>query len=119
MILERQLDKINKVNDIKKIPTQMLPVLAQEIRSFMLENMANTGGHLASNLGIVELTLALHYCYNPLKDRVVWDVGHQAYVHKILTGRKENFNTLRQLDGLSGFPNPNESPCDAFSPGHS
>ena len=119
MILERQLDKINKANDIKKVPSQMLPVLAQEIRSFMLENMAHTGGHLASNLGIVELTLALHYCFNPQKDRIVWDVGHQTYVHKILTGRKENFNTLRQLDGLSGFPKPNESQCDAFCAGHS
>lgn len=119
VILERQLDKINKANDIKKVPSQMLPVLAQEIRSFMLENMAHTGGHLASNLGIVELTLALHYCFNPQKDRIVWDVGHQTYVHKILTGRKENFNTLRQLDGLSGFPKPNESQCDAFCAGHS
>ncbi len=117
--MERQLDKINKANDIKKIPSEMLPVLSQEIRSFMLENIAHTGGHLASNLGIVELTVALHYCFNPEKDRIIWDVGHQAYIHKILTGRKESFNTLRQLDGLSGFPKPNESKCDAFCAGHS
>ncbi|MCJ7855444.1 1-deoxy-D-xylulose-5-phosphate synthase [Lachnospiraceae bacterium NSJ-143] len=97
----------------------MLPVLASEIRSFLLENISSTGGHLASNLGIVELTLALHYCFNPEKDRIIWDVGHQAYVHKILTGRKDRFDSLRQLDGLSGFPKPNESVCDAFAAGHS
>ena len=95
LVLERLLGRINKANDIKNIEKSMLPVLAKEIRDFMLENISNTGGHLASNLGIVELTMALHYCFNPEKDRIVWDVGHQAYVHKILTGRKEQFNTLR------------------------
>ena len=119
LVLERLLGRINKANDIKNIEKSMLPVLAKEIRDFMLENISNTGGHLASNLGIVELTMALHYCFNPEKDRIVWDVGHQAYVHKILTGRKEQFNTLRQLDGLSGFPKPCESVCDAFAAGHS
>ena len=119
LFLERQLDKIKKANDIKKIDRCMFPILAKEIRAFLLENISNTGGHLASNLGVVELTMALHYCFNPEKDRIIWDVGHQAYVHKLLTGRKERFNTLRQLDGLSGFPKPNESVCDAFAAGHS
>ncbi|MCI1931680.1 MAG: 1-deoxy-D-xylulose-5-phosphate synthase [Clostridia bacterium] len=113
------LDSIKKANDIKKIKIEKLPQLAAEIRRFLLEHVSKTGGHLASNLGIVELTMALHYCFNPEKDRIVWDVGHQAYVHKLLTGRKDKFNTLRQLDGLSGFPKPNESICDAFAAGHS
>jgi 1-deoxy-D-xylulose-5-phosphate synthase len=117
--LEKLLDSIKKANDIKKIKIEKLPQLAAEIRRFLLEHVSKTGGHLASNLGIVELTMALHYCFNPEKDRIVWDVGHQAYVHKLLTGRKDKFNTLRQLDGLSGFPKPNESICDAFAAGHS
>lgn len=115
----RLLDSIKKTNDIKKIDIEKLPQLAEEIRRFLLEHVSKTGGHLASNLGIVELTIALHYCFNPEKDRIVWDVGHQSYVHKLLTGRKDKFNTLRQLDGLSGFPKPNESICDAFAAGHS
>lgn len=117
--MEKLLDSIKKANDIKKIKIEKLPQLAAEIRRFLLEHVSKTGGHLASNLGIVELTMALHYCFNPEKDRIVWDVGHQAYVHKLLTGRKDKFNTLRQLDGLSGFPKPNESICDAFAAGHS
>jgi 1-deoxy-D-xylulose-5-phosphate synthase len=117
--LEKLLDSIKKANDIKKIKIEKLPQLAAEIRRFLLVHVSKTGGHLASNLGIVELTMALHYCFNPEKDRIVWDVGHQAYVHKLLTGRKDRFNTLRQLDGLSGFPKPNESICDAFAAGHS
>jgi len=113
------LDGIQKANDIKKIKAEKLPQLADEIRCFLLEHVSKTGGHLASNLGVVELTIALHYCFNPEKDRIIWDVGHQAYVHKLLTGRKNRFDSLRQLDGLSGFPKPNESICDAFAAGHS
>ena len=84
-----------------------------------MQKVSKTGGHLASNLGIVELTVALEYCFHLPEDKIVWDVGHQAYIHKMLTGRKEDFDHLRQLDGLSGFPKPTESDCDAFATGHS
>jgi len=113
------IEKINTANDIKKIEKKNLPSLAREIRAFLLENISKTGGHLASNLGAVELTMALHYCLDLEKDKIVWDVGHQAYVHKILTGRKDDFSTLRTLDGLCGFPKPSESKYDAFAAGHS
>lgn len=113
------LDKIKSPADLKKLNISELPILADEIRSFLLENVSKTGGHLASNLGVVELTLALHYCFNCPVDKIVWDVGHQAYTHKILTGRKDNFPTLRKLDGLSGFPKTEESKYDAFDTGHS
>ena len=96
-----------------------MAVLCKELRKFLLQKVSKTGGHLASNLGVVELTVALEYCFDLPKDKIVWDVGHQAYIHKILTGRKEGFDHLRQLDGLSGFPKPNESDCDAFAAGHS
>ena len=98
------LETIEKENDIKKIPLEQMPVLAQEIRDFLLESLSKTGGHLASNLGAVELTMALHYVFSLPKDKIIWDVGHQSYTHKILTGRKDGFKNLRQYGGLSGFP---------------
>lgn len=113
------LDTIQKENDIKNVPKEQWNELAEEIRAFLLENVSKTGGHLASNLGVVELTMALHLVLDLPKDKIVYDVGHQAYVHKILTGRKEEFTTLRKLDGLCGFPRRDESPCDAFGAGHS
>ena len=113
------LDEIEAANDIKKIPKEEYEQLAQEIRDFLLEKVSEHGGHLASNLGVVELTMALHLFMDFPEDRLVWDVGHQAYVHKILTGRKKEFDTLRQLDGMSGFPKGKESTADAFDTGHS
>ena len=113
------LETIEKENDIEKIPLEQMPVLAQEIRDFLLESLSKTGGHLASNLGAVELTMALHYVFSLPKDKIIWDVGHQSYTHKILTGRKDGFKNLRQYGGLSGFPKREESPCDAYDTGHS
>ncbi len=113
------LDLIKKENDIKKIPPEMYGQLAEEIRAFLVENVSKTGGHLAANLGAVELTMALHLVLNLPKDKLIWDVGHQSYTHKILTGRKDDFSTLRQLDGISGFPRTDESDCDCFNTGHS
>ena len=113
------LDKIKKPNDIHKIPLAEFPQLAEEIRSFLIESVSRTGGHLASNLGVVELTLALHNVLDFPDDKLIWDVGHQAYTHKILTGRKEEFATLRKEGGLSGFPKRGESSCDSFDAGHS
>ena len=113
------LNQILKKDDIKKLNEEELKTLCKELRRFLLRSVSKTGGHLASNLGVVELTVALEYCFNLPEDKIVWDVGHQAYIHKILTGRKEQFATLRQLDGLSGFPKPHESDCDAFAAGHS
>lgn len=113
------LDLIKKPNDIKNIPAESLPELAKEIRTFLVEHLSRTGGHVASNLGAVELTMALHRVLTFPEDKLIWDVGHQSYTHKILTGRKDGFATLRQLHGLSGFPNPSESDCDAFIAGHS
>lgn len=113
------LEKINKENDIKNIPQDQLPLLAEEIRAFLLEHLSKTGGHLASNLGAVELTMALHYVFSLPEDKIIWDVGHQSYTHKILTGRKDGFEHLRQLGGMSGFPKRSESPCDAYDTGHS
>ena len=113
------LEKIKKPNDVKKIPVERLPELAEEIRGFLIESLSRTGGHLASNLGVVELTIALHRVYSLPEDKILWDVGHQAYTHKILTGRKEEFARLRQKGGISGFPRREESPCDAFDTGHS
>ena len=112
------LDSIHKPNDIKKIAPEDYDRLAEEIRSFIISSVSQTGGHLASNLGAVELTVALHRVYDPMKDRILFDVGHQAYVHKMLTGRMDRFDTLRQKDGLSGFPKPDESPADPFLAGH-
>lgn len=113
------LEKIVKPNDIKKIPEERLPELAEEIREFLIRSLSCTGGHLASNLGVVELTIALHRVYNLPKDKIIWDVGHQAYTHKILTGRKEQFDGLRKEGGISGFPRREESACDSFDTGHS
>ena len=112
------LDEINEPNDIKKIPESELKELAVEIRKLLIKSVAKNGGHLASNLGIVELTLALHRYLDFPQDKLIWDVGHQSYVHKILTGRKERLDSLRKLDGLSGFPKRSESNCDAFGTGH-
>ena len=113
------LEKIKKPNDIKKIPVEQLPELAQEIRDFLVQTMSRTGGHLASNLGVVELTIALHCVFDLPGDKMIWDVGHQSYTHKILTGRKDAFESLRQEGGLSGFPKRSESACDVFDTGHS
>ncbi|MBQ7796101.1 MAG: 1-deoxy-D-xylulose-5-phosphate synthase [Lachnospiraceae bacterium] len=113
------LEKIEKSSDIKKLKEEEYPVLAKEIRQFLLEKISKTGGHLASNLGVVELTMALHLAFDLPKDKIVWDVGHQAYTHKLLSGRREGFNDLRQFGGMSGFPKRKESPYDAFDTGHS
>ncbi|MFH1460532.1 MAG: 1-deoxy-D-xylulose-5-phosphate synthase [Candidatus Omnitrophota bacterium] len=112
------LGNVKSIKDLKKIKKSELPVLAQEIRQFIIENVAKTGGHLGASLGAVELTVALHYFFNSPKDKIIWDVGHQAYAHKILTGRKDLFSTLRQKAGISGFPRINESEHDAFGTGH-
>ena len=113
------LDSINKANDIKNVPVEELPLLASEIREFLIEHISHTGGHLASNLGTVELTMAMHLSFDLPEDKLVWDVGHQAYTHKLLTGRKEDFDSLRQYGGMSGFPKRRESECDSFDTGHS
>ena len=113
------LNKINNSQDLKKLSQEELSQLAKEIRQRIVETVSQTGGHLASSLGTVELIIALHYCLDTPKDKIVFDVGHQAYAHKILTGRKEDFCTLRQYRGVSGFPSKNESECDVFTTGHS
>ncbi len=113
------LEKIEQVNDIRKIPSEEYEVLASEIREFLIEKISQTGGHLASNLGVVELTMALHLSFDLPKDKVIWDVGHQAYTHKLLTGRKSGFEQLRKYGGMSGFPKRKESDCDCFDTGHS
>lgn len=113
------LEKINKPNDIKKLDPIEYNQLASEIRQFLVDNISKTGGHLASNLGVVELTMALHIVFNLPQDKLIWDVGHQSYTHKILTGRKDKFGGLRKFGGMSGFPKRNESDYDAFDTGHS
>ena len=113
------LDKINKPNDIKRIDPEEYEQLAHEIRQFLIDSISKTGGHLASNLGVVELTMALHIVFDLPTDKLIWDVGHQSYTHKILTGRKNQFNKLRKYGGMSGFPKRNESDYDAFDTGHS
>ena len=113
------LDRIKKVNDIKQLNEEELAELQEEIRDFLVENIAKTGGHLASNLGVIELTMALHLSFDLTRDRIIWDVGHQSYTHKILTGRKDGFETLRREGGISGFPKRSESDCDVFDTGHS
>lgn len=113
------LETIEQANDIKKIRKEDLNALAQEIREFLIQKISVTGGHLGSNLGAVELTMALHLCLNLPEDKIIWDVGHQSYTHKILTGRKDGFASLRQFHGLSGFPKRKESECDVFDTGHS
>jgi 1-deoxy-D-xylulose-5-phosphate synthase len=112
------LEQINYPSDLRKLSQEQLYILSKELREFILDTVSNTGGHLASNLGAVELTIALHYVYNTPDDLLVWDVGHQSYPHKILTGRREQMGTLRQLDGLAGFPKRDESEYDTFGVGH-
>ena len=113
------LDKIQTPTQLRELPEQQLPTLAKELRNFLVETLSRTGGHFASNLGVVELTIALHYVFNTPEDRLVWDVGHQSYPHKILSGRREAMSTLRQHGGVAGFPKRSESIYDAFGVGHS
>lgn len=113
------LEKINKPNDIKKLTSAELPILADEIRDFLIQKISENGGHLASNLGVVELTMALHLAFHLPEDKIIWDVGHQSYTHKLLTGRKAGFDELRKYGGMSGFPKRKESECDCFDTGHS
>jgi 1-deoxy-D-xylulose-5-phosphate synthase len=113
------LNKIESPRDLKNIPESRLAELADQIRGFLIENVSGTGGHLASNLGAVELTIALHRVFDAPRDKIIFDVGHQSYVHKILTGRRDGFRRLREKDGISGFPKTNESEYDAFNTGHS
>lgn len=117
--MKRFLEQINEPNDIKKIEKENLPALAEQIRRFLVKSVGKTGGHLASNLGAVEVTMALHLCMNFPEDKLVFDVGHQSYTHKILTGRRKEFDGLRNYQGISGFPKEEESSCDAFNTGHS
>ena len=112
------LEKIKSPSDLKALKTSDYSALCDEIRKTLVDNVLKTGGHLASNLGVVEITLAYHLVFDAPKDKIVFDVGHQSYVHKLLTGRYDKFSTIRQFGGLSGFPKPNESDCDAFVAGH-
>lgn len=111
------LEQIKEANDIKLIDPSEYRELAREIRRFLVRKVSRTGGHLASNLGVVELTMAMHLCCDLPEDKIVWDVGHQCYTHKILTGRQDAFDSLRQYGGMSGFPKRGESECDAMVPG--
>ena len=113
------IEKINFPADLKKLSFDELDVLAGEIRNLLIQVVSKNGGHLASNLGVVELTLALHYVFNAPRDKIVWDVSHQCYTHKIVTGRRDRFATLRQYEGISGFCKREESEYDAFNAGHS
>src|SRR6202161_2063902 len=113
------LHTINDPNALRRLGRQQLPVLADQLRAFILHSVSQTGGHLSSNLGTVELTIALHYVFDTPHDRIVWDVGHQTYPHKILTGRRDQMHTLRQLGGISGFPKRDESQYDTFGTAHS
>ncbi|MDD2318403.1 MAG: 1-deoxy-D-xylulose-5-phosphate synthase N-terminal domain-containing protein, partial [Desulfobacterales bacterium] len=113
------LDTINSPADLKTIGRDRLPALAEELRRMIVEVVSKNGGHLSASLGVVELTLAVHYVFNAPLDKIIWDVGHQAYAHKILTDRKDRFHTLRQHNGICGFTRISESPYDAFSSGHS
>jgi 1-deoxy-D-xylulose-5-phosphate synthase len=113
------LQTINDPAELRQLDRTQLHRLAEELRAFLLESVSRTGGHLSSNLGTVELTIALHYVFNTPEDRIVWDVGHQTYPHKILTGRREAMRKLRQAEGISGFPRRSESVYDAFGTAHS
>ena len=113
------LEKINEANDVKSLTEQELKWLPGEIREFLIEKISHTGGHLASNLGVVELTIAMHLVCQLPEDKIIWDVGHQSYTHKLLTGRREGFDELRKYGGMSGFPKRKESSCDSFDTGHS
>lgn len=116
--MTKLLDNINSPADLKRLNLNELPLLAQEIRDIIIKTVASSGGHLASSLGAVELVIGVHYCMDAPRDIIIWDVGHQAYAHKLLTGRRDKFNTLRKIDGLSGFPNKYESEFDVFTTGH-
>ena len=116
---EKLLQKIDSPNDLRKIKISQLPILAQELRDFIIEVVSQKEGHLGASLGVVELTIALHYVFDTPEDLLVWDVGHQAYGHKILTGRRDAFRTNRDFGGISGFPKREESLYDAFGVGHS
>ena len=111
------LSTIDSPADLRRLPQEKLPTVCSELRSFLIDSLSRNPGHFASSMGAVELTVALHYVFNTPYDRIVWDVGHQAYGHKILTGRRDRFATNRRLNGLSGFPNPDESESDTFSAG--
>ena len=113
------LNQVDNPEDLRKLNISEKEELAKELRELVIDTVSKTGGHLASNLGVVELTIALHSVFNTPKDKIVWDVGHQTYIHKILTGRKSKINTLRSLNGLAGFPKAVESEYDAFDTGHS
>ena len=117
--MNKKLLEYNFPDDLKQLENKELDLLSYEIRDFLIENLSKTGGHLASNLGVVELTIALHKCFNSPEDKIIWDVGHQSYVHKILTGRAKLFENLRSIGGLSGFPKRSESIHDTFDTGHS
>ena len=117
--MEDILNNITNPKDLKKLNYEDKKELAEEIRSYIIDVVSKNGGHLASNLGVVELTIALHSIFDTPKDKIIWDVGHQTYVHKILTGRKNQMKTLRRLDGISGFPKTTESEYDCFNTGHS
>lgn len=117
--MEDILNNITNPKDLKKLNYEDKKELAEEIRSYIIDVVSKNGGHLASNLGVVELTIALHSIFDTPKDKIIWDVGHQTYVHKILTGRKNQMKTLRMLDGISGFPKTTESEYDCFNTGHS
>ena len=113
------LTTINYPHELRALDRKQLPQLAQELRQFLLDSVSQTGGHLSSNLGTVELTIALHYVFDTLHDRLVWDVGHQTYAHKVLTGRREDMQRLRMWEGISGFPRRGESEYDTFGTAHS
>jgi len=118
-ITERLLDRIDSPSDLKGLSLEDLQQLAGEIRQQIIETTSRTGGHLAPSLGAVELALALHYVFDAPRDKIIWDVGHQAYAHKLITGRRDRFHTLRTYGGISGFPKRAESPYDTFDTGHS
>lgn len=117
--MKKELTDYNFPEDLKTMTSDKLDLLAVSIREFLIESISKTGGHLASNLGVVELSLAIHKVFDSPTDKIIWDVGHQSYVHKILTGRAENFGSLRQTGGISGFPKGSESKHDAYDTGHS
>ena len=117
--MKNLLDNISNPEDLRKLNPEQLPQLAKELRNFIIDIVSTKEGHLGASLGVVELTIALHYLFNTPKDLLVWDVGHQAYGHKILTGRKDVFHTNRQFKGIAGFPSRKESEFDAFGVGHS
>jgi 1-deoxy-D-xylulose-5-phosphate synthase len=116
--MSKWLDQIDSPEDLKKIPIENLKELAEEIRDKIITVVSKNGGHLAPSLGVVELTLALHYVFNSPRDKIVWDVGHQSYAHKLLTGRRDRFESLRKYEGISGFPKKSESEHDVFGVGH-